>query len=341
MQFLDRFTFEGVYAEADTDDQFMLVDIFAPANNGANRQWQNVGTVEFNTIELSLTSAIIKQRDLAWDFGVNFSRTRNEITSLNVDAITVGPGGVNSPGEIFRITEGEEFGAMYGYSFVTSLAQMSNQLPAGTTIDDFVVNRDGIVVRRDAVGTPAEAAINLLDEDGNRLFDKIGSQNADFQIGFTSNLRYKGFNFYMLWDWKQGGDIYNRQGQWLTRDNRNVIMDMSGVPEGEKKTIDYYQSLYSVNNDVAFWVEDGSFVKLREASLFYTIGRDQLASIADGFFDSIRLGVTGRNLLTFTDYSGWDPEVQRFDSQTLNYYAIDYGIYPVSRAYNFSVQFKF
>ncbi|MEG9327942.1 TonB-linked outer membrane protein, SusC/RagA family [Salinimicrobium catena] len=341
LEFLQRFTFEGVYAKSETEDQFMLVDIFAPANEGKNRQWQNVGTVEFNTLELSLTSAIIDKQDLGWDFGIRYSRTRNEITNLNVDPITVGPGGTNTPGVIFRVKEGEEFGAMYGNAFVTSLEQMENQLPEGTSINDFVVNRDGVVVRRDAVGTSDEAAIIRRDENGDVWYGKIGSQNADFQMGFTSNLRYKGFNFYMLWDWKNGGDIYNRQGQWLTRDNRHAMMDQAGVPAAEQKTQSYYQSLYAVNGDYEYWVEDGSYVKLREASLFYTLGKDQLAGVANGFFDSLRLGVTGRNLLTFTDYSGWDPEVQRYDANTQNYYAVDYGVYPVSRGYNLSVQLKF
>lgn len=341
MEFLDRFTFEGVYASAETEDQFMLVDIFAPANEGKNRQWQNVGTVEFNTLELSLTTAVIQKQDFGWDLGIRYTRTRNEIVDLNVDPITVGPGGTNSPGEIFRIKEGEEFGAMYGNAFVTSLEQMANQLPEGSTIDEFVLNRDGVVVRADAVGTPDEAAILRLDDEGALWYGKIGSQNADFNMGLTSNIRFKGFNFYMLWDWKEGGDIYNRQNQWLTRDNRHAMMDMAGVDPADQKTQSYYQSLYAANLDLEHWVEDGSFVKLREASLFYTFGREQLSGIADGFFNSLRLGVTGRNLLTFTDYSGWDPEVQRYDPNTQNYYAVDYGVYPVSRAYNFSVQLKF
>ncbi|TBW28101.1 SusC/RagA family TonB-linked outer membrane protein [Gramella sp. KN1008] len=341
IQFLDRFTFEGVYAKAKTEDQFMLVDIFAPANNGANRQYQNVGTVEFNTLELSLDANVIKQKDFRWDLGVRFNKTENEITDLYVDPITVGPGGTNTPGVIFRIKEGEEFGAMYGYQFVTSLDQMAQQLPEGATIGDYEINSDGYVIPAGTEGTVDEKPQILIGEDGTRLYDKIGSQNADFNMGFTSNLGYKGFNFYMLWDWKNGGDIYNRQGQWLTRDNRNAMMDMAGVPEGEKKTYDYYQALYDVNQENKVWVEDGSYVKLREASLFYSFKKEQLSGIANGFFDGLRLGVTGRNLLIFSDYSGWDPEVQRYDSVTQNYYAIDYGVYPVPRSYTFSAQIKF
>jgi len=341
INFLDRFTFEGVYAKSETEDQFMLVDIFAPANNGANRQYQNVGTVEFTTLELSLDANVIKQKDLRWDLGVRFSKTENEITNLNVDPITVGPGGVNTPGVIFRIKEGEEFGAMYGYQFLTSLDQMSQQLPEGASIDDYEINSDGYVIAAGTEGTIDEKPQILIGEDGNRKYDKIGSQTSDFNMGFTSNLGYKGFNFYMLWDWKNGGDIYNRQGQWLTRDNRSAIMDMAGVPEGEKKTYDYYQGLYDVNQENKYWVEDGSYVKLREASLFYSFTKDQLSGVANSFFDGLRLGITGRNLLTFTDYSGWDPEVQRYDDVTQNYYAIDYGVYPVSRSYTLSAQIKF
>jgi TonB-linked SusC/RagA family outer membrane protein len=341
LEFLNRFTFEGVYAKAKTEDQFLLVDIFAPVNNGANRQYQNVGTVEFNTLELSLDANVIKQKDLRWDLGVRFNSTENKITELNVNPITVGPGGTNTPGVIFRIKEGEEFGAMYGYEFVTSLDQMSQQLPEGGSIADYEINSDGYVIPAGTEGTVDEKPQILLGEDGNRKYGKIGTQTADFNMGFTSNLGYKGFNFYMLWDWKNGGDIYNRQGQWLTRDSRNAIMDMAGVPDNQKKTYDYYQSLYDTNQENKYWVEDGSYVKLREASLFYSFTKDQLSGVANGFFDGMRLGVTGRNLLTFTDYSGWDPEVQRYDSVTQNYYAIDYGVYPVSRSYTLSAQIKF
>jgi TonB-linked SusC/RagA family outer membrane protein len=335
--FLNRFTFQGVYSIAKTEDQFMLVDIFSPTNNGANNQWQNVGTVEFNTLELSLNAKIIQSEKVNWNLGLRFEKTTNEITELTVDPITVGP----DDGELFRIQEGEEFGSMFGRDFVRTLDQMSSQLSDGESIADYVINRDGVVVRADAIGTANEAPTVLLDEDGNTAFTKIGAQTPDFRAGLTSNFDYKNLSFYMLWDWQQGGDIYNRQGQWLTRDNRNSLVDQANFDDSEKKHYDYYQALYDTNNDNAFWVEDATYVKLREASLFYTINSNQLDNVVNGFFKSIRLGVTGRNLLTLTDYSGWDPEVQRYDADTQNYYAVDFGVYPNPVSYTFSVQFKF
>merc|ERR1711916_39947 len=164
---------------------------------------------------------------------------------------------------------------MYGRRFVTDLETMANQLPAGTTIDDFAVNSDGVVVRADAIGTVNEAAIIEVGEDGNPVFEKIGNQNADFNVGIVSNFSYKKFDLYLLWDWKQGGDIYNVNGQWTTISERNAIVDQAGKPESEKKTRVYYGSLYDVNQNNAFWVEDGTYVKLREAALSYTFGKEQ------------------------------------------------------------------
>jgi hypothetical protein len=119
------------------------------------------------------------------------------------------------------------------------------------------------------------------------------------------------------------------------------MIDQSGKAPGEQKTVNYYQSLYDVNQNNGFWVEDASFVKLREASIFYTLDSDKLKNVANGFFDSLRIGLTGNNLLTFTNYSGWDPEVQLYDGDTFQYYAVDYGVYPVSTSYTLSVTLKF
>ncbi len=335
--FLNRVDLEFVYSKAKTEDQFMLVDIPAHLNNGFNKQWQNIGTVDFNTIEASLKIKVLKDTELKWNTGIIFDKTENEVTELNVSPITVGP----NNGEIFRIQEGEEFGAMYGSRFVTTLEEMQNQLPTGASINDYAVNRDGVVVARSDIGTVNETPFHLLDADGNLFFGKIGKQTPDFRVGFNNTFSYKGFNFYTLIDWKQGGDIYNRNGQWLTRDFRNIMVDQSGYADSEKKTTNYYQALYDTNNTNMFWVEDASYVKLREMSLFYTFGKNKLKNVAKGFFDSVRIGITGTNLFTITDYSGWDPEVQSYDSNTLQSYSVDYRTYPINSTYTFSFTLKF
>jgi hypothetical protein len=281
----------------------MIVNLFSPANAGKNKQWKNVGDLESNTYEFTLQSKIITTNDIQWNVGVNFTKSDSKITKLNAPEQLVGSDG------LFLLREDTEFGSMFGRSFVRDLATMELQLPSGASISDYVVNSDGIVVRADALGTVNEKAITKVDENGVASFEKIGNQNADFRLGITSNFSYKNFDFYMLWDIKGGGDIYNRNAQWTTISERSGIVDQAGKPEQEKKTTDYYASLYDVNQNQEFWVEDGSYTKLKETSVSYKLGNNELKSIAKGFFEEIKFSLIGRNLLTFSNYLGWDPEV--------------------------------
>lgn len=329
----NRFTLEAAYSKQITTDQFMLVSLFAPANAGKNRQWQNVGDLEADTFEASLTSKVVDNDAIKWNVGINFAKTTNEITKLNAPEQQVGPDA------LFLLREGTEFGSMWGRVFVTDLETMSQQLPGGESISDYSVNSDGMVVKTSNIGTQDEKAIIKVDENGIPVFEQIGNQNADFRVGMTSNFTYKDFDFYMLWDWKQGGDVYNRNRQWLTISERTDIVDQAGKPQNEKKTIKYYGSLYDVNQNNKYWVEDGSFVKLREVALSYNLPKSALDNI--GFFNQVKISLIGRNLLTFTKYKGWDPEVASYDSTTQQYFSQDYGVYPTQTSYALSLQFKF
>ncbi|WP_167619775.1 SusC/RagA family TonB-linked outer membrane protein [Maribellus sediminis] len=336
-QFLDRFSLDAAYSFQESTDQFMLVNLFAPANAGKNRQWQNVGNLETNTFELSLNSQIVRSNDWNWDLTVNFTKTTSLVTKLNAAEQFVGP----SDNVLWKLKEGTDFGAMYGYKFVHDLETMANQLPDGKTIDEYSINSDGVVVETATIGTVDEKAVLEVDENGAPLSQEIGNQNADWYAGIVSNLSYKNFDFYMLWDYKHGGDIYNRNVQWNVIAGRSAIVDQAGKPEDEKKTTLYYQSLYQVNNNVDFWVEDGTFMKLREISLSYTLRKNQLDGFLNGFFKEFKFSAIGRNVLTFTKYSGWDPEVQAYDGSTQQYFSADTGVYPNQSSYSFSVQFKF
>ena len=138
----------------------------------------------------------------------------------------------------------------------------------------------------------------------------------------------------MLWNWKQGGDIYNGTAQYLVRDNRHVMIDQIHNAPGDKKTVDYYQALYDAQALNGFWVEDASFIKLREASIYYTLDKNNLGN-SSKWIKQIRVGLIGRNLLTFTNYTGYDPE-----AGSGGYIFDDFG-YPNFRSYSVTVQFKF
>ncbi|MBN2758319.1 MAG: SusC/RagA family TonB-linked outer membrane protein [Bacteroidales bacterium] len=338
VNFLKRFTFEAAYSNTVTTDQFMYVPLAPVA--GFSGQWQNAGTLETNTFEFTLGADIIKTNDFSWSANLIFDRSRMMVTKLDVPSFLMQPDDqIVQDGQAFYIEEGATFGILYGYKFVTSLDQMTNQLADGDVIDNYEVNDDGYVVPRGSMGTINERVFQL-DENNDGIADKmeIGDVNPDFNLSLSNTLKYKDFSLYFLIQWKQGGDIYNRQRQWSYRDNLHGDADMYGVAPQEKKAYDYFQSLYNVNNFSSEFVEDGTYVKLREVSLYYNFSK-QVSNLTKGFIKDIKVGLVGRNLLTWTTYSGMDPEVGRAGNGQI--YAIDAYGYPHFRTISGSIEIKF
>jgi len=325
--FLNRFRFETTYSNSIVSDQYLKAPLLVPAG-GTPGQWRNVAEIESNTIEATLHANLINSGDFSWDMTILFDRTRQEITKLDIPDQTTGPRNA------FKISEGEVYGSFYGVDFVRTLDQMQQQLDASDDISNYSVNRDGVVVRTADIGTKSEKPFVILDENGAEKEIEIGDTNPDFRLGLNTTFRYKGFSAYMLWSWKQGGDIYNGTAQYLVRDGRHPMMDQIHTKPENKKTTDYYQALYDAQALNGFWVEDASYVKLQEASLYYTVGKQSLG-MASKHIDQIKIGLLGRNLLTFTDYSGYDPEAGS------NGFIFDNFGYPNFRSYTMSIEFKF
>lgn len=328
-EFLHKFYFEATYAKSKTTDQFLNVPLIPFLNDGFPFQWKNAGTIESKTIEFTLGANWYKKKGFSWNTNIVFSKIKQKITELPIPAYQGGADG------LFYIREGESYGSIYGYAWVKSLEQMAEQLPTGKTLSDYEMNSDGYVVPAGSQGTVNEKPVKLLDENGNLAFVKIGDGNPDFNLGISNNISWKGFQLYILVDVKNGGNVYNRKSQWLTRDSRNGIMDMGGVPDGQKKTFDYYQAFYDVNTNNAYWVEDAGFIKFREVAIGYTFSPKTLG-IFKGVVKGATARVIGRNLYTITDYSGYDPEVgsirNPFDGT---------GTYPNFRNIAFSLSLEF
>jgi len=303
VEFLRKFYFEATYARSHTTDQFLNVPLIPFLNDGFPSQWQNAGEIRSNTIEITLGANWFRKKDFTWNSNIVYSRVKQHIEELPIPPYQGGADG------LFYIRQGEVYGAIYGYSWVRSMDQMAKQLPAGKTIDDYEINSDGYVIEKGKSGTLTEKPIKLLDENGNLAFVQIGNGNPKFNMGIANTLTYKGITLYILVDVKNGGDVYNRKSQWLTRDSRNGIMDMAGVADGQKKVFDYYQAFYDVNTNNAYWVEDAGYVKLREVALGYSFEQKTLQKWFGNVFQGISIRAIGRNLLTLTDYSGYDPEV--------------------------------
>lgn len=158
-------------------------------------------------------------------------------------------------------------------------------------------------------------------------------------MGFSTNFNYKGLGVYMLLDAKVGGDIYNQTKQWLFREARHGDVDQFRKPADQKKPENYYRAFYNTNNPSSFFVEDGSYLKLRELSISYRFGKEELGSLGK-VFESINISAIGRNLLTFTGYSGYDPEVAGADGDITNF-AFDGFTYPNFTSLSGSIELRF
>ncbi len=338
IDFLKRFSFIGTYAKGVTSDQFLQAPQ-ASYSGGWSTQWVNAGTLETTTWEASLNAKIIQGEDFNWSANLVFDRGRNKITELNIPPYQTGPQGQEAY-KAFYIREGETFGVMYGAHWLRSMEELEKQIGVmGKTLEDYTINGDGFVIAKGTEGTAKEAGVKQLDEKGNVAFVKIGDANPDFKLGISNTLSFKNLSLYFLFDWKQGGDIYNKSAQWLTRDDRHGMMDQAGKAENEKKTIAYYKAFYDVNEQNDFWVEDGTYIKLREVSLAYNLKSKGFQNLTGGFLKSARISVLGRNLYTWTKYSGYDPEVGTTNGTQI--FSYDFMGYPNFRSFSASLELNF
>lgn len=327
--FLNRFNIELTYARSTIEDQLLFVPL--PKFKGFTDQWQNAGQLKTNTWEAAIGASLLQTSEASWTASFTFDRTRQKITRLDVPPYRVTE---------LRIQEGEELGAFYGDLFIKNDL---NMLPSGIDRNEFEVNDDGFVVWvgadnsfRDGIakelwgtsttltdefgnehtfnwGLPILFKEAVFNEDGTfkefNTFHKIGSSVPDFNIGFTSTFHYKGFNIYALLDAQIGGDIYSNTLQWGLRELKLGEVDQAGKPDELKKPGKYYEILYNVNAVTNHFVRDATFLKLRELRLSYSFSRNQLSGLFGGLLNKVTVGISGRNLLTFTGYDGFDPEV--------------------------------
>jgi TonB-linked SusC/RagA family outer membrane protein len=330
MAFLKRFSLEFTRAKSIVEEQILFVPL--PAFVGYQNEWKNAGTLETSTYELGLQASLLNSRNFTWTAGLNFDRTRQMITKLNpgVPPYVFAPPGTQDLA-VFFINQGEEFGALYGARWIKGL----NELPAGIPQDQFQVNDDGYVVWVGAGNSYQDGLAKTLwgtratirDANGvnriyvwgmpikfdngttNPLFNKIGSIVPDFNLAFNTSFRWKNLSVYTLLDAQIGGDVYNMTNQWGMREWKLADADQAGKPEGLKKPTTYYSTLYDTRGANSHFVEDATYLKIREVSLRYTFNQPALRGVFGNVLSRLTLGVVGRNLFTFTDYSAYDPEV--------------------------------
>jgi TonB-linked SusC/RagA family outer membrane protein len=348
-----RVALEYTYASKKTKDQILLVDL--PSVVGFKQQWQNTGKLEAKTHELALSAQLINTRSTAWTVRIVGDRTRQVITEWNLPERLYS---FEQMPSAFFLGNGSNLGVLYGNHWVRDIEELYDdpdraaQSGAGQawSRDSVMINEDGYVVRKSLYGTPDERAIKYTfcktqDATGactqTSQIVQIGDANPDFNLSFSTGFNFKRFAVNALLDWSQGGDLYNGTRQWAFQATRDKVQDQAGKPAGAQKALPYYGvGFYNGLDPNDFFVEDGSYAKLKEFSVNYTFVNDQLRKIGLGKLNEVRLGFIARNLFTITNYSGMDPEVQGLFGDPFQV-RMDWFQYPQFRTFTAVVEIAF
>jgi len=339
-----RYSFEYSFSRKITRDQILLVPLSAAA--GFQNQWKNGGTLRGLSHEVTFQALLASRSNLYWSLNIAGDRTRQRVLELPFQLPPVGPG--YSGTGMFLIRPGEDFGVIYGQRTVRRIDDLYDDpikaaaSAAGQTWsrDSVVVNEEGYVVRRSDWRTPNEKPLIYVDKNGNTNV-KIGNTNPNFNLSFSSTLRAGRLSVYGLVNWTQGGNIYNGTRQWPFFENRDRVYDQSGKAPIERKPLAYYNVFYNSINPIDFFIENGSWVKLKELNVSYTLSQSTLTKIGLGrWFDHANIGVIGRNLITFTKYSGYDPEVADLSGDAFSF-RFDGFSYPNFRTFTGVIELGF
>lgn len=276
----------------------------------------NFGRLENRGFEIVLNGSPLANKTVSWDITAIFNRNRNKVLDIG-QALTLLPTNGGAP---VALLQGYPVGVFYGTFFATD--PNGNQLKNSS---GFPLIERGVQlsptryeVRRDATtGLPT----------GTTLRRVIGDPNPDWTGSLVNSVAYKNLNLRLQLDAVQGVDVFNADFRTRQGVGNGLVAEqehLGQLPRG------YINSIYQIEE----WrIDDGSFVKLREISLGYTIGKVK-------YFSDVTIALSGRNLISWDNYKGYDPEVNAAGQSTL-LRGIDFGAVPLPRTYRLGINARF
>ena len=329
-----------------TKDLLTLVDIPLSTGAGTLNILQNVGSVQNQGFELGLTTTNVAPADngFGWTTNLNFSVNRNKVLDLGkvVDAEGNTVDRRLPSGNGFTLV-GQPLGVFYAYQ-VQGIFQSQEEINAANAEAKRLTGNPGAIYQPSA----APGDIRFKDTNGDGIInDKdrtiIGNPNPKAIAGVTNNFTFKGLELSVFFQGSFGNDIYNQNRETLeamsaplnqdtrvlnrwtpTNTNTNVPRAVFGDPNGNARYSDRF-------------LEDGSYVRLKNLTLAYNLPQ---ALTQKALISNLRLYVTGQNLLTWTHYSGYDPEVSSAPFSTTGQ-GRDFGVYPQARTYTVGLNATF
>lgn len=282
---------------------------------GATAPTINIGDIQNKGIDFTANYTQQLSTDFSFNVGVNITTYKNKIIDIPSPGY-FDSGSFQSLGRISRNEEGHAMSSFYGY-------QIIGLFNTAEEIADAPTQTAAQVGRFRYQDTNNDGSITADD----RTY--LGDPNPDFTYGLNLGFKYKQFDFSSLFYGSQGNDIYNTTlgyldfMQYYAGAKSNRLKD-AWTPENMNTTVPKIESATSFSTNGtsnSYFIEDGSFLKLRNISLGYTLNSSKLQKIG---IQKLRLFTQAHNLFTWTRYSGLDPELVGSPSD----FGIDLGNYP-------------
>ncbi|MCT4646034.1 MAG: SusC/RagA family TonB-linked outer membrane protein, partial [Carboxylicivirga sp.] len=311
-----------VYWDRDSED--VIWSIQTPPSGGSGTILDNAFTIESDGIQIGLDLKVLNNANFKWNSTINYGKSKSIIASIsNKKDIALGNN--------FVLKEGYAVGAFFGLQPLTSLDQTDGEGNPYIPVEDrgdYVISSDGYVT-------------NLESKEVQFTTEKvvIGDPTPDFNLSWINTFDFSRYaSVSVQLDWVSGFEIYNQTRQWLYRDlvHEDVAKPVT-IGDESKPWAKYYQSQYNTNEPNAAFVEDGSYLRLKDLSV--TLRLNEFLKL--DVLKSLDLTLAGRNLFTITDYSGFDPEAASVDASNTYTRGLDQYAFPNSRTYSIGLRAKF
>ena len=311
---------------------------------GFDSQMQNIGKIQNKGIELSLNSTNIQTRNFTWQTNFNISFIKNTLKGLasGVESMYARSGfDSNFTAYDYIATVGQSLGLIYGYEF-DGIYQSSDFY---TTPDNQLILKEGIT-NNARYGSVKPGVVKYKDQDGDGIITTndrtvIGNAMPKWYGGITNTFNYKGIDFSFMFQFNYGNDIYNATRLYATQSRsgrRNMLAEVADrwSPTNASNKVPS-QDGYIVNDVYSRFIEDGSFLRLKNITLGYTLPHKWTRKF---HASKLRIYATGQNLFCISGYSGYDPEVNSASSNPMTP-GLDWGAYPKSRVFTFGIDLQF
>lgn len=294
----------------------LLINRFIAPSSGFSSLLDNFGSLENKGYELVVTGKPVAKKDFSWEITGIYNHNRNKAVSIG-QALTLLSTNSGTP---VAIIEGQPIGVFYGTFFAADGS--GNLVKNAAGIPQIELGTQNSVLSY----TPGRNATTGLPS-GATLRRVIGNPNPDYTASLVNEFTYKKISVRMQIDAVRGGSVFN--ADWRTRQgvgNGKVAEQehLGQIPRG------YIAGIYAIEQ----WrIDDGSFTKLRELSVTYHVGK------VKGFSD-LNISFSGRNLISWDNYKGYDPEVNAGGQSTI-LRGIDFGSVPIPKTFSVGIQAKF